>query len=464
MKRQNPWDLHPDRLGTTDETGNRIFVYTADVRGQFRRYRTVVQAVLIVFFLVLPWLKINGRQALLLNIPNRHFEIFGLSLRSHDAPLLLFLLLGTALGLALMTALFGRVWCGWACPQTVFIDGVFRRVERWIEGAALERMRNDRNLLQPKVLLRKILKWVAFTVIAVLVSHSFLAYFIGAERLLMMTQKPPAENLWDFVLVFMTSGVLLFNFGWFREQFCIILCPYGRFQSILMDEHSVNVAYDVKRGEPRGKPDSTSGDCVDCFRCVQVCPTRIDIRRGSQLECISCTACMDACNEVMAKTKRAPGLIRYASEAELRGGVSKTVRLRTVLNGFGLSLILALFILTLLRQDALQVTVLRSKGAPYELQEMTSGEKYILNQFNLEISNQSDQTPLLKVSLEGAAELVTAQNPITLKADEIRQIQIFIRFRSSLLKNGQGQVHLRLLNEKNQIIQQKEVVLVGPLS
>lgn len=316
------FELHPDRLATTDAQGRRIALYPADVRGFFRRKRTQVQAILVIIFLVLPWVRINGQQALLLDIAQRRFEIFGLSLRAHNAPLLFFVFAAGAFGLFFVTAVWGRVWCGWACPQTVFIDGVFRKIERWVEGSALERRKLDAAPLSLQKFLKKFGKWSLYIFATLILTHSFLAYFVGTGPLAEMIRKNPSENWGSFLFMVFSSAVILFDFAWFREQFCTIVCPYGRFQSVLMDRGSMIVAYDVDRGEPRATPqakalskahNSNLGDCVNCYRCVQVCPTGIDIRRGLQMECIACTACIDACDEVMTKVKKPTGLIRYDS-------------------------------------------------------------------------------------------------------------------------------------------------------
>ena len=319
---KSEFELHPDRLSTTDEQGRRIFLHPADVQGFFRTWRTRVQAVLLLFFLFLPWVEIQGRHALLLDLAQRRFEIFGLSLRAHNAPLLFLVFAAAAFGLFFTTAIYGRIWCGWACPQTVFIDGVFRRIEKWVEGSALERRKMDKEPFTLKKLSKRSLKWTLYLAATLVITHSFLAYFVGTDKIAEMIQKPPAENWGSFLFMLVSTAIILFDFAWFREQFCTLVCPYGRFQSVLMDKASMIVAYDTSRGEPRATPqakiiaknhNTQVGDCVNCYRCVQVCPTGIDIRRGVQMECIACTACIDACDDVMTKIKKPTGLIRYDS-------------------------------------------------------------------------------------------------------------------------------------------------------
>jgi cytochrome c oxidase accessory protein FixG len=473
------FELHPDRLSTTDAKGKRLFVFPADVRGYFRARRMRVQGILIAFFLLLPWLRIQGRQALLLDISQRRFEIFGLSLRAHNAPLLIFVFATAAFGLFFATTVFGRVWCGWACPQTVFIDGVFRRIERWIEGPALERRKMARAPLSFQKLTKKTIKWAFFIAATLIITHSFLAYFVGTDRLEEMILRPPQENWGSFLFMAISSAVILFDFAWFREQFCTIVCPYGRFQSVLMDKGSMIVAYDSTRGEPRATPqakvlskshNTQLGDCVNCYRCVQVCPTGIDIRRGLQMECIACTSCIDACDDVMTKLKKPTGLIRYDSL------LSKSkLKIRF---SFRALLYLFLCIASIVALSAglylikpVDVEILRAKDAPYTVQTLENGTVAIINHFKLELSNQSGAKHDLVFSISSptadtGVKLITAIQPLPISDGSVIQTDIFIQFPKMNLKNGQAKVQLTIKdkNEKtDHIIEiEREVTLVGP--
>ena len=327
-------NLPDERPASMDESGRRVFIFPAPVSGFWRRARNIVEILLIIFFLVLPWIKIGGHQALLLNIGDRQFSIFGLTFWAHDAPLIFFIVAFLAIGLAFITAVWGRIWCGWGCPQTVFIDGVFRRLEYWIIGSHVQ----QRNLAKAPWGIKKFFKlsvlWSLFLVASLIIAHSFLAYFVGADNLVEMTQHNPYENWTIFLIMGFITAVILFDFGWFREQFCIIMCPYGRFQSVLMDDDSLTVSYDPIRGEPRkgaAAEGQKEGDCIDCYKCVAVCPTGIDIREGLQLECIGCTACIDACDEVMEKIEKPKGLIRYATGSSLKGIQSKFLKPRVAI-------------------------------------------------------------------------------------------------------------------------------------
>lgn len=473
------FELHPDRLSTTDARGGRIYVHPADVRGFFRRQRTRLQIVLIAFFLGLPWLRIDGRQALLLNISQRHFEIFGLSLRAHNVPLLFFVFAAAAFALFFATTVYGRIWCGWACPQTVFIDGVFRRIERWIEGSAMNRKKLDQAPMSPQKFIRRVVKWLLFSLVTLVLTHSFMAYFIGTENLAKMMASPPGENLGSFMFMAFASGLILFDFGWFREQFCTIVCPYGRFQSVLMDPQSLVVGYDVERGEPRASPQAKAlvkahngklGDCVNCYRCVQVCPTGIDIRRGLQMECIACTICIDACDAVMEKIHRPKGLIRYRSMKPAQSITRKFPVRGAIYLALCLGSLTALAT-SLALMKPVDVEMLRAQDSPYTVQTSEDGHPIVMNHFKIELSNQSGVEHSLLFMIANAftdpdVQLITAVQPLALADGKVTQADIFIRFPKQLLLNGQRKIHL-LIKDKNLQTERildvdKEVTLVGP--
>lgn len=474
----NEFELHQDRLTTTDEKGRRIFVFPADVRGKFRQWRNISQAILIVIFLILPWIEIQGRQALLLDVIHRRFEIFGLSLRAHNVPLFFFVLAMAGFGLFFVTAVLGRVWCGWACPQTVFIDGIYRRIERWIEGPALKRKALDRGPWNFEKVFKRSMKWFLYLGATLIITHSFLAYFVGTDELARMIQSSPFENWGVFLFMAISTLIVLIDFAWFREQFCTIVCPYGRFQSTLMDRTSLAILYDQTRGEPRATPQSRAlakahqtklGDCVNCYRCVQVCPTGIDIRRGVQMECIACTSCIDACDEVMTKMNKPPGLIKYSS---LKPKPSTYITWRAgVYLGIVVASALALFV-SLSRIAPVDAQVLRAKSTPYTVQENGHPDHLIVtNHFKIELSNQSgeDNSVSFRVSPEGlqsGVEMITAFPERLLKDGEIIHADIFFRFPKPILSQGQAKIKLLIThkatttNSTSQV--EKEVVLVGP--
>ena len=444
------------------------FLYPANVIGRFDRLRSVVFAALILLYLALPWLRLGGEQALLLDIVHRRFHIFGLKLWAHEAPLLFLLLAGSAFALCWVTAIWGRVWCGYACPQTVFVASTFRRLERWIEGRHLERQRRDRDAVwSTDWLVRKGLKWAAFAVVSLIISHSFLAYFVGTDRLRAAVTQAPGQNWTLFLAMAFIAGFILVDFGWVRERLCFTLCPYGRFQTVLMDPHSLAIVYDEVRGEPRRMSVAhATGDCVACDRCVQVCPTGIDIRNGVQMECIACTACIDACDDVMIRVGKPLGLIRYDSEAGLAHEPRKPLRTRPFLY-LGLTVLFwgALGGLLLARKDV-DIVQLRAKGAPYQVVADPAGGELVINHLRFDLTNLAPREASVTIEPDAEARaagvaVVTATNPVKLARGQAQRADLFVRFPKTLLDFGKAKVHL-VFKEGDRVLERQDLTLVGP--
>lgn len=383
-----------ESVTTINRDGSRRFIHPVTASGRFTNWRTAAAVVLMAVYVLLPWIPINGNPAVFLDIANRQFHLFGLTLAPQDLWLGFFLITGTGFTLFFLTALLGRVWCGWACPQTVFLD-IIRRFERWIEGDAQARRQLDAAPWSTSKVVKRVAKHATFALFALLLAHVFMSYFVSLPKLYAMMHHAPTENWGVFLFVFLMAGALWFDFAWFREQFCIVLCPYGRLQSVLMDSDTVSIGYDSTRGEPRGKKGTQgAGDCVDCAKCVQVCPTGIDIRQGVQLECIACAACIDACDSVMDKLRRPRGLIRYDSPNGLSGGKTRLFRPRIILY---LVLMAAGFIAMTVSVSTFRpatVTTIRMVGAPYYLD---NGQ--VRNQFMLRVINKRNQAVTFQVSV-----------------------------------------------------------------
>ncbi len=365
MKTETPPRPSLESVSTINEDGSRRFIHTAKVTGRFARWRAFLAAALMALYVAMPWIQINGNPMLFLDLKHRQFHYLGFTFVSQDVWIVFFVMSGIGFCLFFLTSLLGRVWCGWACPQTIFLD-VARRIDRLCEGDAMARRKLDSSPWTLNKTVRRFAKHALYILYGLLLSHVLLSYFVSIPKLYAMMQHSPRENLGSFAFVFLIAGALWFNFAWFREQFCIVLCPYGRFQSALLDSDSLVVGYDVKRGEPRGKKGTTTGDCIDCLRCVQVCPTGIDIRQGLQLECIGCTACIDACDAVMKKLDRKSGLIRYDSRHGFEGKPTRWIRPRTLLyTGLAILGAIALTIETraMLRPATFSLT--RVTGIPY---------------------------------------------------------------------------------------------------
>jgi cytochrome c oxidase accessory protein FixG len=379
--------------------GLRKKIQPADVRGRFQRARAVVLVLLIGFWAALPWVRVGGHPALFLDVESHELFLLGLSFNPQDAWLLFFLLTGIGFGLVYATALAGRVWCGWACPQTVFLEGVYRRIERWIEGPREKRMRRDAGPMTVEKLARKIASHTAYVVASLLVAHIVLSYFVSLPRTLAMVRQSPAAHPQAFVWVVVISAVLYVNFAWFREQLCVVLCPYGRLQSTLLDEHSLVVGYDARRGEPRGKKGTEgAGDCVDCKRCVLVCPTGIDIRNGVQMECLACTACIDACDEIMDRLDRPRGLIRYDSLNGLSGKPRRVVRPRVILYSVLLVVGAVVAFAATRRRTDFEAALLRLPGEPY-----TTDGADLRNALQVHLVNKRAEAVEYRIDVEPAA-------------------------------------------------------------
>ncbi len=387
-----------ESVTTIREDGSRAFLFPSEAHGRFARARKVSAFALIAFYLSLPWIKINGYPAVFLDIAERRFHLFGITLAAQDLWLLFFLITGLGFSLFFITSLLGRVWCGWACPQTVFLDHVYRQIERWIDGDAVKRRALDAAPLGASKAARRIVKHGLYILVSAVITHLFLAYFVSIPEVWSMMQEAPTEHWSTFAFMFVATGVIYFNFAWFREQLCIVICPYGRIQSALIDDHSLVIGYDATRGEPRGvkHAEAPAGDCVACNRCVQVCPTGIDIRQGLQMECIGCTACIDACDNVMDRLHRPRGLIRYDSQQSFNGGRTRWVRPRTLLY-FALLLVgmsVATWALSTVRPANFGVT--RITGAPYIVDDAT-----VRNQFMVRVVNKRNTPATFKLVVDG---------------------------------------------------------------
>jgi cytochrome c oxidase accessory protein FixG len=404
---QNTSPLKPvrDLVTTIREDGSRRFLYPADSSGRFARARRLAALALIAVYLLLPWVKVGGYPAVFLDVAERRFHLFGLTLAAQDLWLLFFLISGLGFALFFVTALLGRIWCGWACPQTVFLDHVYRRVERWIEGDAVKRRLLAKAPWTPSKILRRGAKQAIYLLLAAAITHLFLAYFVSIPSVWAMMRDAPTKNWGAFVFIAAATGAIYFNFAWFREQLCIVICPYGRLQSALTDDHTLVIGYDWARGEPRGKPDAAGvGDCVSCDRCVSVCPTGIDIRQGLQLECIGCAACIDACDEVMARVGRRPGLVRYDSLAGLSGRPKRWIRPRMVVYGVLLLIGASVAGWSIAGIRPAVLTATRMIGAPYYMDGET-----VRNQFLVRLVNKRSEKVTLNLSVRGLPAAATVR-------------------------------------------------------
>lgn len=449
-----------DSVTTINQDGSHYILHPADVHGRFTVARRLFALCLIAVYVLLPWIPINGNPAVFLDVENRRFHLFGLTFLAQDLWLAFFVVSGVGFALFYLTALFGRLWCGWACPYTVFLEHVVRRLERWIEGDATSRRRLDNAPWNSAKILRRGLKLLSFFLASLVIAHFFLAYFVSLPRLWRMMMHNPLDHWMAFSVVMFLTVALFFCFSWFREQFCIVLCPYGRIQSALTDDHTLTVGYDKGRGEPRGKAGSAgAGDCINCLRCVQVCPTGIDIRNGLQLECIGCSACVDACNDVMKKLDRPKGLVRYDSMQGLQGQRTRWIRPRivayTVLMAVG---VLALG-LTMRRLHGFQATLTRMTGAPYYV-----GEAGVRNQFQLRIINKQQTEQEYRVTLDKAPQgtLLGGVSGSLKVAPQSEQQQVLMIEIPRAVYTGKQSMQISVTNAAMQDTQLIEFEFTGP--
>ncbi|MEZ6319051.1 MAG: cytochrome c oxidase accessory protein CcoG [Phycisphaerales bacterium] len=450
----------PDRvLSTLNADGSRRWLRPKPSRGAFWKWRLIVGWALIVIFTALPWIPINGKPAILLNIVRREFTFFGKTFLPTDTLLLALLLIGLFLSIFFVTALFGRVWCGWMCPQTVYLEFVYRPIERLFEGEP-GRRKPKKNLGA-----RKVARFAVYLLVSMFLAHTFLSYFVGVGQLRHWILGSPFEHPVPFLTMAIVTGLMLFDFGYFREQVCVVMCPYARMQSALLDRDSLIVTYDAKRGEPRGKrgkkrstapspegngdvslavlPDEP-GDCVDCTLCVQTCPTGIDIRDGLQMECVGCAQCIDACDDVMTRLGKATGLIRYSSQRAIEDGASKLIRPRVLIYPVLLVVIVTAFIVVLSTKSNTDVQVLRAPGLPFNT--LSTGE--VSNQIRVRITNRKDEAAEYTLSAVGpeGVRLEIAENPITIDAGEQRWEKMLILAPPAAFSNGHLDVAVRITN------------------
>lgn len=428
-------------LPTLNADGTRRWLNPKPADGPHQRRRYYFAWFLIALFTVIPHIQFGGKPLVLLDVAHRQFTFFGVTLLPTDNLLLVLLLLTLGLGVFALTAVLGRVWCGWACPQTVYMEFVYRPVERFFDGQPGHRKEKD-----PWSGVKTAAKYATFVAISLFLAHTFLAWFVGVEELARWVRQSPLDHPIPFAIMAGTTLAMLADFGFFREQVCLVACPYGRFQSVLLDKNSMIVGYDAKRGEPRGHgkpaPDAPPlGDCVDCGACLRCCPTGIDIRQGLQMECIHCTQCIDACDSVMDKLKRPAGLIRYTTKAELAGEPPRTVRPRLLLYGGIMAVAFSGFLWMLTHRSLADVIVLRAIDTPYRL--LDSGE--VQNELRVKIVNR-DAGPrkysIRIVGLPPEARVVNPMDPVELNVGEAKTTALFVFTPREFLGMGTKEVTL----------------------
>ena len=466
-------EIFRDSIGTIDDKGKRAWVYPKKPSGKYYDRRKIVSYILLVFLFAAPFVKINGNQFFMFNVLERRFNIFGFPFWPQDFHLFVISMIIGVLFITLFTVGFGRIFCGWICPQTIFMEMVFRRIEYWIDGDRNKQRKLDNQPWNAEKIRKRLLKWFIFLVISFLIANVFLAYLIGSNKLLLYISEGPAKHLSTLAPLIIFTAVFYFIFAWFREQVCIIACPYGRLQGVLLDNKSIIVAYDHKRGEGengrkkfRKNEDRQAlghGDCIDCLQCVHVCPTNIDIRNGTQLECVNCTACIDECDHIMESIHKPKGLIRYASEDEIEK--KSKFKLTARMKGYIAVLIILIGVLSgmlLLRNDV-EARVLRLPGQLYEHKE---GD-IISNVFTYKLVNKTSQTiehinfKLRKY--QGVVKLVSNNDDFIVPAQGLAEGTLFIEIHKNELEGDKNKLMIEVYSGKK-LIETTTVNFLGPRS
>lgn len=458
-----------DSIGTLDAEGKRAWIYPKKPSGKYFTRRKIVSYLLLAFLFAAPLVKINGNQFLLFNVIDRKFSIFGFPFWPQDFYLIVISMIIGIVFVSLFTVAFGRIFCGWICPQTIFMEMVFRRIEYWIEGDRGAQMRLNRQEWNAEKIRKKGLKWFIFFVISFLIANIFLCYIQGSDKVLSMVKEGPGNHLGTFIALLIFTAVFYFVFTWFREQVCIIACPYGRMQSVLLDDKSVVVAYDYVRGEGekgrakfrknQNRAEEGFGDCIDCKQCVHVCPTGIDIRNGTQLECVNCTACIDECNHIMRSVNLPEGLIRYASETEI--SENKKFRFTPRMKGYTavLGILSAVLIGLLFLRSDVEATILRLPGQLFEHKGENISNVYSYKIVNKTVKDFNDVHFKL-VEPKGTITVV-GKKEIFIPREDMAQGTLFIEINQYLLGEDKTKVEIEIYSG-DKLIDKTTTNFLGP--
>ena len=462
-----------DKIATVDAGGKRIWVYPKKPQGPFYKWRSWVSYALLLLLFAGPFLRINGQPALMLNVLERKFVILGQVFWPQDFYLFALALITLVVFIILFTVVYGRLFCGWVCPQTIFMEMLFRKIEYAIEGDYTAQKKLDRQAWNREKIVKKGSKHIIFFALSFLIANTFLAYIIGSYALLEIIADPPGEHLGGLGAILVFTFVFYYVFARFREQVCTTVCPYGRLQGVLLDRKSTVVSYDYKRGEPRAKLRKTEdrsqtlkGDCIECKQCVVVCPTGIDIRNGTQLECINCTACIDACNAIMDRVGLPQDLIRYASEEDIAEGKGhKGFRMDTRSIAYTAVLFILLGVLggLLFFRSNLNATVLRQPGMLYQRQD----DGTISNLYQYKFINKTQDSLTVHLKLlelpEGKIEIVGSENKLNLAGQQIAEGAFFIKLPPEALSETSQELTIGIFNADEKLIKSLNTKFLGPV-
>ncbi len=458
-----------DSIGTISEDGKRNHIFPKKPSGKFTNYRTYLSWFLLAILVISPFIKISGNQFLLFNILEGKYNIFGQPFWPQDFYLLVLSMLVGIVFIILFTVIFGRIFCGWVCPQTIFMEMVFRKIEFWIEGDRGKQIRLNKQPWNADKIRKKVIKWTIFFIISFLIANVFLAYFIGSDVLLQYITGNPLDHISTLIKLLVFTLVFFFVFAWFREQVCIIVCPYGRLQGVLLDRKSIVVAYDYKRGEDEqgrkkfrkneDRNEMGHGDCIDCNQCVVVCPTGIDIRNGTQLECVNCTACIDECDDIMDKVGFEPGLIRYASEDDITKGEKFKFNARIKAYTAVLTILVGVLVTLLFLRSDIEATILRLPG-----QNFTTTETSVTNLYNFKLINKTvkdlNNVEIKLISHAGEVRIVGGNSKIA--KGSLTDGMIFIEIDKKDLESSKDKLKIGIYSD-GKLIETTSTNFTGPM-
>ncbi len=458
-----------DSIGTIDEKGKRNFIFPKKPKGVFYKYRTYVSWVLLFFLIASPFIKIKGNQFLLFNVLERKFHIFGFPFWPQDFHLLVISMLVSVVFIVLFTVVFGRIFCGWMCPQTIFMEMVFRKIEYLIEGDRSKQIKLEKQAWNSEKIRKRVTKWILFFIISFIISNVFLAYIIGSDAVLGYMTDGPTEHLRTLLQLLVFTLIFYFVFAWFREQVCIIVCPYGRLQGVLLDNKSINVAYDFVRGEgdngrkklrkDEDRSELGHGDCIDCKQCVQVCPTGIDIRNGTQLECINCTACIDACDEIMDKSGFDRGLIRYASEDNIEKKEEFKFTARLIAYSAILTILVVVLVTMIFLRNDVEATVLRLPGQTFMTTETSVKNVYTVKLIN-KTTDDIDDVEIKLISHKGTIQMIGGH--LNVEKQGLKEGTLFIEIDKNDLTSSKEKLKIGVYS-KGKLIETTSTNFSGPM-
>lgn len=438
-----------DRPSTFGKDGKRVWLFPRMPKGKLYNIRRLIAWALLIFFYLAPFLKIKGEPLIFLNFPDRQFLLFGNTFYPQDFHLLVLAIIALIVFIVLFTVIYGRIFCGWVCPQTVFMEFLYRPIEYLIDGDADQQKRMSEQEPDVIKILKRILKHGIYLCISFFTILTFVAYVAGMEKLQAIMNAWPAERFGLLMVVLAFTGAHYFVFAWFREQVCTVVCPYGRLQGVMLDVNSIVVAYDYRRGEPRGKGErGMRGDCINCYNCVAVCPTGIDIRNGTQLECINCTACIDACNAVMKKVRKPSGLIRFASEKSISEGQKVKFNARVIAYSVVLVGLLTLIAYLFSVRGSVETTIIRAPGTMFQ----EYGTDKYSNIYNLQMVNKTNSEVNIGLKLlSPEGEILLMGDSLILSKGEVAQRNLLIVLKKNDIKSSNSHLEIGIFENGRQI-------------